>query len=90
MAMWSEYYLRFPDFEAMVAAWPDVLAGAYTRDRAVDLVGTIYREPAEAGATPEPVAGYHVNLRLRDGATLPPALLPYLIPPPAAPKRVWA
>ena len=71
-----------------------------THSYAVDVIGTIYRPTGAmvAMATPngtvdmaemEPVAGWHVNMRMIDGE-LPAALAAFEIPAPATPKRVWA
>ncbi|HEX2859051.1 MAG TPA: hypothetical protein VHP58_02490 [Alphaproteobacteria bacterium] len=92
--MWTDYYLKFETRDGMLAVLPEPLkisleGGSLTTadagpDFALDDVGTLYNLAGEA------VSGYHANLRLAVTATLPEALMPYVLAVPAHPKRVWA
>lgn len=62
-----------------------------------DRVGTIFRDTGqtfevngEVRPILEATEGYHVNVRVADGVSLPEALEQFVIPAPANPKRVWA
>jgi len=77
-----------PVTETVPVGWDGVL---------LDRVGTIFRDTGQTyevngQVSPilEPTEGYHVNVRVRDGFTLPDALQPFVIQAPINPKRVWA
>lgn len=62
-----------------------------------DRVGTIFRDTGqtfevngEVRPILEATEGYHVNVRVADGVSLPFELVPFLIAAPVKPKRVWA
>lgn len=65
---------------------------------AVDCVGALARPTDEIGLDEmgneqliwQETPGYHVNVRIREGETLPEDLKPFIIEPPAHPKRVFA
>jgi hypothetical protein len=84
--MWTDYYLKTTsqaELEtALPAAW---LATPYGKDYALDVPGTLY-----SSLTGHPIPGYHANLRLREGTSLPELLAPFSIAEPAFPKLVFA
>ena len=64
-------------------------------DHALVVVGVLrygaqYDGDGNLTVPPTVAEGWHVNLRLREGTPLPTALAPYVMPPPAFPKRVFA
>lgn len=76
--MYEDFYLRAPTQEAFDAVFKsDDWPGVFA-----DPIGTIYRADGSSEA------GYHVNIRSSVG--LPDTLLPFQIPEPQFPKRVWA
>ena len=88
--MWTDYYLKFNDREALMAALPpawieDGAPVLATFTMALDVVGTVYRDD-----TGEELPGYHVNLRLKDEAELPPEMAPALLETPEIRKQVFA
>ncbi len=83
--MWTDYYLKFPTYEHFYSAMPAELLPEASASHATDIIGTLYHTQ-----TYEAQEGFHVNLRLRTGTPLPPELLPYNLPTPTLPKRVFA
>ena len=74
-----------------------------TSTGAIDVVGTVYRKTGniinitEQDGTEidyeetEPVEGFHVNIRLRSGVSMPDNLIPFILDPaPNTPYRVFA
>jgi hypothetical protein len=84
----TDYCLRFPDEATSFAAAQELGAVVETEDGprlarfthryAIDVIGEI----------PE-VTGWHVNLRILDGTSLPEDLQQYVVTP-ENPYRVWA
>lgn len=83
--MWTDYYLKFPSYEAYYTAMPENLQHQASETHATDTIGTLYHHQ-----TYEPLPGFHVNLRLTETTPLPTVLEPYNLPKPALPKRVFA
>lgn len=83
--MWTDYYLKFADEAEFAAHMPEELMLPASESHATDIVGILYNME-----TYQPLPGYHVNLRLREGTPLPAALETYSLPAPALPKRVFA
>jgi hypothetical protein len=74
--MWHDYYLRFSDEAAYLAAMPPTLRWSGP-NHAEDVLGPIN------------TMNYHINLRLRE-QDLPPELAEYQLATPVFPQRVWA
>lgn len=83
--MWTDYYLKFPSYEAYYGTMPQDLQTMASEHHATDTLGTLYHHE-----TYEPMQGFHVNLRLSETTPLPAELLPYVLPRPVHPKRVFA
>ena len=95
----SDFCLRFADEAASFSVALQLDAVGETEDGprlvrfshryALDVIGQIVLPPADPGAEPETLPGWHVNLRVLDGSELPPELAPFVVYP-ANPARVWA
>ena len=95
----SDFCLRFDDEAASLAVAFQLDALGQTEDGprlvrfthryALDVLGVVILPPAEEGAEPVTLPGWHVNLRVLDGSPLPPELSPFVVHP-TAPARVWA
>lgn len=83
--MWTDYYLKFEDEAEFLAAMRDFYKAEASENHATDVVGTLFRFD-----THEALEGFHVNLRLRAGTSLPSAVAGFVIATPAHPKRVFA
>jgi len=83
--MWTDYYLKFTNYENYSQTMPEALQTEASKSHATDVIGTLYRTDTFA-----PLDGFHVNLRLRNGTPLPPELEPFSLPTPTIPKRVFA
>lgn len=83
--MWTDYYLKFSSYEHYYETMPQPLQLDASHHHATDVIGTLYHNE-----TYQPLPGFHVNLRLRQGTPLPAQLEPLALPTPAYPKRVFA
>jgi hypothetical protein len=98
--MWNDRFIKAPSETDFIAALPaDWLDNGapilFSEDVAMDVLGTIY-----SGGTfdvqgnvltpPTAIAGWHVNMRVRDGTVLPVALAAFEVAEPAFPKRVFS
>lgn len=83
--MWTDYFLKFPTYEHYYQTMPEEWQTEASETHATDVIGTLYRNDTFA-----PLEGFHVNLRLKQGISLPANLQPYNLPAPALPKRVFA
>lgn len=81
----TDTYLRFPDEATATPLLFD--ADGVARHANTDVIGLIY-ESRELDALP--IEGWHVNIRLLANEKLAPALVPYVIPAPSNPTRMWA
>lgn len=54
---------------------------------ALDILGTWYSEPATEEEAPQPLPGYHANLRTEQPIAWPPTITTHQ---PKTPWRVWA
>ena len=98
MTWGTPIYLRFENREAWRAARLAAWGGVLLDGAAYDVVGTLRRQGEQVGTvedTGEPIyameelPGWHVNLRLKDGTSLPAAMLEAVIAPDS-PTCLWA
>lgn len=97
--MWTDVYVKAADKAAFEAVCPwmgeDGLPVTEGPDFSMKVVGPlvyggVWDAEGNVVTAPTVVAGWHVNLRLRDGVEVPPALLAFVIAAPAYPKVVFA
>jgi hypothetical protein len=96
---WADHYLKLPSeaawLKAIPATWKvpnesgHLVLSLFSGTHAVDVVGILYRDDTPEGQPPVAREGFHVNLRLPDDRTVPVSMLPFVIPAPVKPSRVF-
>lgn len=79
-----DFHLRFDDETEWLALGVEREPGILE----IDVVGVIYPRTIEPGEEPEPLPGWHVNIRCMDDRDLS-ELDPFTVTP-THPRRVWA
>lgn len=90
MSSWTDYYLKFNDMQnfaqSIPSAWHDGDGGILcTEEHVADVFGFVVHPDTGLEAP-----GYHVNLRLRHGVSLPASFAAFVIDAPLHPHRVFA